>query len=210
MIDSDRFPHRFVILRPQTINRLRAGFAFDLTVLTQDWHPANHVSFWANHRDDPNAHLFQPLYIPGVGEQMMWPVHCVQNSTGAEFHPLLTRRAADVVVQKGQNPDIDSYSGFFDNGHRAQTPMDSILKQHGACQWAPCSWQQIHIQCGVFLQPFLLLTFCDRALFLNARKIARRHHRRVRGRSGARLLRRLYVTRRDLAGLQDDRGACAL
>jgi hypothetical protein len=131
LINSDRFPPS-LILGPQTINRLRAGFAFDLTVLTQDWHPANHVSFWANHRDDPNAHLFQPLYIPGVGEQMMWPVHCVQNSTGAEFHPLLTRRADDVVVQKGQNPNIDSYSGFFDNGHRAQTPMDSILKQHGA------------------------------------------------------------------------------
>lgn len=61
----------------------------------------------------------------------MWPVHCVQGSSGAEFHADLQRAAGDIVVRKGMNSRIDSYSGFFDNDHKNQTEMNEVLKQHG-------------------------------------------------------------------------------
>ena len=64
---------------------------------------------------------------------MMWPVHCVQGTSGAEFHRDLHRTPSDIVVQKGTKSHIDSYSGFFDNDHKNQTEMASVLRQHGAC-----------------------------------------------------------------------------
>ena len=62
---------------------------------------------------------------------MMWPVHCVQGSTGAKFHADLVVKPSDIVVQKGTNSAIDSYSGFFDNDHKNQTEMDATFKKHG-------------------------------------------------------------------------------
>ena len=110
---------------------MRAKAKFDLTVLTQDWHPSNHVSFYENNKKNPKAALFQVLDLPGVGPQVMWPVHCVQGSHGAEFHHDLKRLPGDVVVQKGSNARIDSYSGFFDNDHKNQTEMEAVLKRKG-------------------------------------------------------------------------------
>ncbi|MFI8416938.1 bifunctional nicotinamidase/pyrazinamidase [Serratia sp. NPDC078593] len=95
-------------------------------VASQDWHPANHRSFAINSAGK----------IGTVGEldglpQVWWPVHCVQNSHGAELHPQLHRQAIAGIFRKGQNPVIDSYSAFFDNGHRTKTELDDWLRAQG-------------------------------------------------------------------------------
>ena len=87
-------------------NRLAHGHP--LVIATQDWHPPGHSSFAS-----------------------MWPVHCVQNTEGAEFAPGLDVRAIHHVFQKGADPAIDSYSGFFDNGHQKSTGLGDFLKSQG-------------------------------------------------------------------------------
>jgi nicotinamidase/pyrazinamidase len=100
---------------------------FDLVVATQDWHPANHGSFAANH---PWRYPGQKIMLDGL-EQILWPIHCVQGSFGAEFvQELDTARFAKVFV-KGTDPMIDSYSGFFDNGHRKSTGLADYLRGRG-------------------------------------------------------------------------------
>lgn len=98
----------------------------ETVIASQDWHPANHRSFAVN----SNAQLGTLGQLEGL-PQVWWPVHCVQGSFGAEFHPDLRQAAIAKVFRKGQNPDIDSYSAFFDNGHRAQTALDGWLKAQG-------------------------------------------------------------------------------
>jgi nicotinamidase/pyrazinamidase len=100
---------------------------FDLVIATQDWHPANHKSFAANH-------LFRKpgmvIDLNGL-EQVLWPIHCVQGSLGAEFVKDLNTEGIDHVFQKGTDPEIDSYSGFFDNGKRKSTGLGDFLKEKG-------------------------------------------------------------------------------
>ena len=103
---------------------------FDLIVATQDWHPANHGSFAANH---PGRNVFEQIDLDGL-PQTLWPVHCVQNTGGALFAPGLDTRRIERVFTKGMNPHIDSYSGLFDNGHRASTGMGEWLKARGVTQ----------------------------------------------------------------------------
>src|SRR5437870_881387 len=103
-------------------NRLQA--AFPLVVATQDWHPANHGSFAANH---PGKKVFQRIELNGL-PQTLWPVHCVQNTAGATLAAALRREPIARVFQKGTDPGIDSYSGFFDNGHRRATGLGEWLK----------------------------------------------------------------------------------
>ncbi|CAE7881752.1 pncA, partial [Symbiodinium sp. KB8] len=112
------------------INRLRAQGQWELVVTTQDWHPPNHKSFASN---NPGAELFSVVTLPIVGEQVMWPDHCVQGSVGAEFHPDLTVADSDVVVRKGTVPEIDSYSGFGDAlGHtHEKTELQAVLEGAG-------------------------------------------------------------------------------
>jgi len=98
---------------------------YPLVVATQDWHPANHGSFAANH---PGAAAFQWTELAGL-PQVLWPVHCVQNTTGAAFHPALDPRGVAKVFPKGTDPSIDSYSGFFDNGRRKSTGMGEFLRE---------------------------------------------------------------------------------
>ncbi|CAI1103451.1 bifunctional nicotinamidase/pyrazinamidase [Serratia entomophila] len=98
----------------------------ETVIASQDWHPANHRSFAVNSNAQPGT-LGQLEGLP----QIWWPVHCVQGSPGAEFHADLHQAAIVEVFRKGQNPDIDSYSAFFDNGHRAQTMLDGWLKAQG-------------------------------------------------------------------------------
>lgn len=98
---------------------------FDLVVATQDWHPADHGSFAANHPGRSPGDLIQ---LAGL-DQILWPVHCVQNTAGAEFHPDLDRSRIVAVFQKGTDPAIDSYSGFFDNGRRRATGLADFLRQ---------------------------------------------------------------------------------
>jgi len=99
----------------------------DLVVATQDWHPANHGSFAANH---VGKNVFEMIDLAGL-PQVLWPVHCVQNTPGAAFVRELNVKGIHNVFQKGTDPSIDSYSGFFDNGHRKATGLGEYLKQKG-------------------------------------------------------------------------------
>jgi nicotinamidase/pyrazinamidase len=112
------------------VNELMPGF--DLIVATQDWHPADHGSFALNH---PGKAVFQLIDLDGL-QQTLWPVHCVQNTGGALFAPSLETRRIERVFTKGLNPRIDSYSGLFDNGHRASTGMGEWLKARGVTKLA--------------------------------------------------------------------------
>jgi nicotinamidase/pyrazinamidase len=100
---------------------------YDLVVATQDWHPANHGSFAANHMWRKPGQVIQ---LDGL-EQVLWPIHCVQDSWGAEFAPGLHTEGIDKVFRKGTDPMIDSYSGFYDNGHRRSTGMAEWLRGQG-------------------------------------------------------------------------------
>lgn len=109
-------------------NRLAAAFhqRGEPVVATQDWHPADHGSFASVSGEAVNT----------VGElnglpQIWWPDHAVQESHGADFHPALQRELIEVVFHKGEQRDIDSYSAFFDNGHRRQTGLDAWLRARG-------------------------------------------------------------------------------
>jgi nicotinamidase/pyrazinamidase len=113
-------------------NRLPGHFA--LVVATQDWHPANHGSFAANH---PGKHPGEVIELAGL-PQVLWPVHCVEGTPGAEFHPALDRSRIARVFRKGTDPTIDSYSGFFDNGHRKSTGLGEYLKDQGATEISVC------------------------------------------------------------------------
>jgi nicotinamidase/pyrazinamidase len=107
------------------INRLQARF--DLVVATQDWHPPAHGSFAVNH---PGRKVYDVVDLNGL-PQVLWPVHCVQSTAGAEFVAGLDRSRVARVFQKGTDPGIDSYSGFFDNGYRKATGLGDYLKQRG-------------------------------------------------------------------------------
>ncbi|PTY06996.1 bifunctional nicotinamidase/pyrazinamidase [Opitutaceae bacterium EW11] len=110
---------------------LRSG-RFGLTVGTQDWHPANHGSFASNH---PGSKPGQVVNLDGL-QQILWPAHCVQNTFGAAFAPGLESGRFQRVFQKGTDPRIDSYSGFFDNGHRKSTGLGEYLKERGVTEVA--------------------------------------------------------------------------
>ena len=99
--------------------------AFDCVVATQDWHPANHGSFAANH---PGSHVGQVIELHGL-PQVLWPIHCVQGTRGAEFSSALNVSGINRVFHKGTDPTIDSYSGLYDNGHRKSTGLKEYLKE---------------------------------------------------------------------------------
>lgn len=107
------------------INRLMADF--QTVILTQDWHPGNHSSFAANHAGATPFSLTEMPY----GPQVLWPVHCVQGSEGAAFHPGLQTDAAQMVIRKGFRPLIDSYSAFFENDRRTATGLEGYLRTRG-------------------------------------------------------------------------------
>ena len=98
---------------------------FGLVVATQDWHPQNHGSFASNHRGKHPGDMIQLGGLP----QVLWPDHCVQGSRGARFHPVLNRSHVAKVFRKGTDPDIDSYSTFFDNAHRKSTGLGDYLRE---------------------------------------------------------------------------------
>jgi nicotinamidase/pyrazinamidase len=100
---------------------------FALVVATQDSHPPNHLSFASQH---PGKHVYDSIELDGL-PQVLWPDHCVVGTHGAALHPLLSRAQIRHIVPKGTDPRIDSYSGFFDNGHRKATGLDAYLKGAG-------------------------------------------------------------------------------
>lgn len=106
--------------------------AFRLVIATQDWHPANHLSFASQHPGLPVGTVFD---LDGLS-QVAWPDHCVQGTNGAEFVGSLNRDGVHHVVRKGTDRGIDSYSGFFDNGHRRSTGLGEYLRQQNIQQVA--------------------------------------------------------------------------
>jgi len=104
------------------INKIQSRF--ELAVLTQDWHPQNHKSFASNHT---NKKPFDVIELNNM-QQTLWPNHCVQGTYGAEFSSLLNTNKAEAIFRKGTNPDIDSYSAFFDNGHLKSTCLADYLR----------------------------------------------------------------------------------
>lgn len=100
---------------------------FDLVVTTQDWHPADHKSFAVMHQGKSPGDI---VAINGI-EQILWPVHCVEGSFGAEFHKNLDRTRVKRNFHKGTNRDIDSYSAFFDNAHLRATGLGDYLREQG-------------------------------------------------------------------------------
>ncbi len=95
-----------------------------IVVLTQDWHPKNHMSFASSH---PGKNPGDEYQSEGIGP-VLWPDHCVQNTKGAEFHKDLNVTLADNIIQKGMNPEVDSYSGFLDNDKKSETGLADYLK----------------------------------------------------------------------------------
>ncbi len=106
-------------------NRLAPHFG--LVVATQDWHPRAHGSFAANH---PGKAPYAVIDLHGL-PQVLWPVHCVQDTPGARFHAALDQTRIAKVFPKGTDPDVDSYSGFHDNGRRKSTGLGEWLRAQG-------------------------------------------------------------------------------
>ena len=100
----------------------RAQEEFDTIILTQDWHPREHSSFAANH----NAEVYSNMEMD-YGSQILWPNHCIQGSEGANFHRNLNTNKGDLILRKGSNPKIDSYSAFFENDQNTTTGLEGYL-----------------------------------------------------------------------------------
>ena len=141
---------------------------FDLIVATQDWHPANHGSFAANH---PNRKPGETIEFDGL-PQVLWPVHCVQNTGGAAFAPGLETRRITRIFPKGTDAGIDSYSGFFDNGHRKATGLGDYLRARGVTD--------VHVL-------GLATDYCVKATALDARQLGFATHLIVDGCRGVNL-----------------------
>lgn len=107
------------------INQLQDHFQF--IVATQDFHPSNHGSFASNH---PEKKVGEFVGLNGIN-QILWPDHCVQETFGAEFHKDLNQDNWKAIFQKGKNPQVDSYSGFYDNARQGDTGLGDFLKKHG-------------------------------------------------------------------------------
>lgn len=107
------------------INRIAAKF--ENVVLTQDWHPEDHVSFASNHA---RSHPYDTIEL-NYGAQVLWPDHCIQGSVGAEFHRALQIDHASLVLRKGVHRNIDSYSAFYENDHKTPTGLAGYLRERG-------------------------------------------------------------------------------
>jgi len=114
------------------INRISGKF--DLVVATQDWHPPEHKSFASNHK---GRQPFETIDLNGIS-QTLWPDHCVQGTPGADFHPGLDTRPVEAIFRKGINPEIDSYSGFYDNQHLKSTGLAGYLREKDVTEVYGC------------------------------------------------------------------------
>src|ERR1700733_1409082 len=98
---------------------------FDLILASKDWHPQNHCSFAANH---PGKRVGEHIQIGSI-DQILWPIHCIENTPGSDFSPKLHLENIQAVFYKGTDAAIDSYSTLFDNGHIRSTGMSEFLKE---------------------------------------------------------------------------------
>ena len=106
----------------------RAAQYFTSAVLTQDWHPRGHISFASSHTGKAP---FETLPL-SYGTQTLWPDHCVQMSAGADFHPALSIPQVSLIIRKGFDPRIDSYSAFQENDRETKTGLAGYLHERGA------------------------------------------------------------------------------
>lgn len=114
------------------VNAMQAEFS--TIILTQDWHPAHHSSFASRHEGkDPYSLIRMPY-----GEQVLWPDHCVQGTIGAAFHPDLETKNANLVLRKGMNAAIDSYSAFLENDQTTPTGLYGYLNTLGITTLTLC------------------------------------------------------------------------
>lgn len=114
------------------INRLAKNY--ELVVATQDWHPRNHGSFAAQHHEKQPFDMGELAGLP----QDFWPDHCVQGTYGAQLSMLLDQERVEAVFRKGMDPEIDSYSAFFDNGQKKATGLEGYLKGRGITEVHIC------------------------------------------------------------------------
>jgi nicotinamidase/pyrazinamidase len=105
------------------VNSLQSSFS--LIVATQDWHPSGHKSFASSH---DHQKPFDIIDLHGL-KQVLWPDHCIQGSRGAEFHHALDTVRVEAIFRKGMDPEIDSYSGFYDNGYKKCTGLAGYLRE---------------------------------------------------------------------------------
>ena len=110
------------------VNRLQSFF--ELVVATQDWHPADHKSFASNHK---NKKPFEVIELRGL-HQTLWPDHCLQGTSGADLPKELNANRVEAIFRKGTDPEIDSYSGFYDNGHLKSTGLADYLRGKNVTQ----------------------------------------------------------------------------
>lgn len=114
------------------INRIQSHF--DLVLATQDWHPVTHKSFASNHFD---TKPFDRIVLHGM-LQTLWPDHCIQGTTGADLDKGLESDRIAAIFRKGMDPDLDSYSGFYDNNHQLSTGLSGYLKDKGVNEICFC------------------------------------------------------------------------
>ena len=100
---------------------------FSHVLMTQDWHPRGHHSFASSHE---GRQPFDTIVLP-YGDQVLWPDHCVQGTSGADFHPSLDTKRAQIIIRKGFRKQIDSYSGFYENDHKTGTGLTGYLRDRG-------------------------------------------------------------------------------
>jgi nicotinamidase/pyrazinamidase len=124
---------------------------FYKVVATQDWHPGNHISFASTHKKN----VGDVVEINGI-KQMLWPKHCVQGSYGAQLHKELDIRKVDLILRKGTNPNIDSYSAFLENDKKTQTGLHYWLKG--------LKIKKVYI-CGLALDYCVYYSACDAKKF---------------------------------------------
>lgn len=107
---------------------------YNLVVCSQDWHCEGHLSFASSNQNAANFSEKQMTY----GKQILWPDHCVQGTNGAKFHPDLNIDKTDLIIRKGMNKNIDSYSAFYENNKTTKTGLDGFLKDKGIVNTILC------------------------------------------------------------------------
>ena len=110
---------------------------FDLVVATQDWHPADHLSFASQH---PGRAVGDVVELEGL-PQVLWPDHCIEGTSGAALAAELDVSRIDRVFRKGTHRTVDSYSGFFDNGYRQATGLEEFLRERGVVEVSIAGWR---------------------------------------------------------------------
>ena len=153
------------------VNRLIGQFQH--VVLTQDWHPRGHSSFASTHNRQP----FTNIKL-SYGDQTLWPDHCVQGTTGAEFHSALVVRGSELVLHKGFRKEIDSYSAFYENDHVTKTGLSGYLRERGLKRIFMCglatdfcvAWSALDGRREGF--PVIVLEDACRAIDLNGSRAA--------------------------------------